>query len=93
MNIHVNPYDDELLAAVSEALNYTPSAEEQIEMRIDSIVRELDELCRLASDPETVDLVEAQKVGIGQIVTRAQLVMSFLLAQKPAGLRMVVNHG
>lgn len=59
------------------------SQEEQMERRIDWIVRELDELCAMAAHADTVDLVDSQKVGIGQIVSRAQLIASFLLARKP----------
>ena len=67
------------------------TAELQIERRVDFVIRELDELCALATNDETVDLVEQQKHSIGLILTRAQLVMSFLLMRKPTGLR-VVRH-
>ncbi|WP_291869713.1 hypothetical protein [Bradyrhizobium sp.] len=59
-------------------------AEVQIEYRIDCIVRELDELCAMANNAETVDLVDAQRIGIGQVISRAQLIQSFLMARKPA---------
>jgi hypothetical protein len=55
----------------------------QIEYRLDAIIRELDEMCGLAANPETVDLIERQRVAVGQILTRAQLVASFLMARKP----------
>jgi hypothetical protein len=67
------------------------SAEEQIERKCDWIVRELDELCALASNSETVDLIEGQRIAVGQIVTRAQLIASFLMARQPSGLRLVKN--
>ena len=57
--------------------------ETQIEYRLDRIIAELDELCAMAANPETVDIVDKQHVGIGQIVSRAQLIASFLLARKP----------
>lgn len=60
------------------------SAEEQIERRCDSIIRELDELCAMAANAETVDLVERERIAVGQIVTRAQLIAAFLMARKPA---------
>jgi hypothetical protein len=59
-------------------------AEVQLEYRIDAVVRELDELCAMANNPETVDLVAGQKIGIGQIISRATLIQSFLMARKPA---------
>lgn len=84
---------DELLAEhqagiVSEAMQ---EPEIQIERRCDFIIRELDELCRLATNAETVDLVEGQKIAIGQIVTRAQLVASFLASRRPSKLQIVSN--
>lgn len=58
-------------------------AETQIEYRLDCIIRELDEMCGLAANPETVDLIEKNRIAVGQIVTRAQLIASFLMGHKP----------
>lgn len=85
------------LEAVSSAMEEfleAETAEVQMERRVDSIIRELDELCAFAANPETVDLVQGQRIGVGQIITRAQLIGSFLMArnQKP-GLRVVQNNG
>ena len=68
------------------------SSETQMERRCDSIIRELDELVAFAANKETVDLVEANRIAIGQIITRAQLIGAFLMARKRAP-RMVVNNG
>lgn len=84
-------YETECLEAVRNAMAGEP-AEIQIEYRIDCVVRELDELCAMANNPETVDLVEGQKIGIGQIISRAQLIQSFLLARQPR-LTVVRNNG
>jgi hypothetical protein len=87
--------DRQMLEAVSRAMEEPAlTAEEQMERRIDSLVRDLDELCKFAANPETVDLVQGQRAGVGQIVTRATLIASFLMAreQKP-GLRVVQNNG
>lgn len=83
------------LEAVSSAMEEFIEAETpevQMERRVDSIIRELDELCAFAANPETVDLVQGQRIGVGQIITRAQLIGSFLMArnQKP-GLRVISN--
>ena len=59
------------------------SSETQMERRCDSIIRELDELVAFAANKETVDLVEANRIAIGQIITRAQLIGAFLMARKP----------
>ncbi len=73
--------DRQLLDAVSEAIKETP--EEALERRLDWIINELDDLCGMASNPGTVDLIEHQRVAVGQIVTRATLVASFLMARQP----------
>jgi hypothetical protein len=39
------------------------TAEIQMERRIDALVRDLDELCAFAANPETVDLVQAHRAG------------------------------
>lgn len=65
------------------------SAEEQIERKVDAMIRELDEFCAMANNPETVDLVESQKVAFGQMALRIQLIMGFLLARKPASFRIL----
>jgi hypothetical protein len=83
---------DQTLVDLTEAMREPVlSAEEQIERKVDSIIRELDELVAMAANPETVDLVEVQRIGVGQIISRAQLIGSFLMS-RPAKLR-VVNNG
>lgn len=79
--------------AVREAISEPVlSSEEQIERKCDGIIRELDELCKLATNPETIDLVDGQKMAVGQMLVRSQLILSFLLEkrQRP-GLRIVQN--
>lgn len=66
------------------------SAEDQIERKCDWIIRELDELCAIAANLETSDLVERQQLAIGQMNTRVTLILSFLAARKP---RLTVVHG
>lgn len=68
------------------------SAEDQIERKIDWLVREMDELCKLANNPETRDLCATQSIGIGQIQFRAGLILTFLDADKPR-LKVVSNNG
>jgi hypothetical protein len=83
---------DLTLEFVSDAMKEPAlSAEEQMERRVDSIIRDLDELIAFAANAETVDLVEGQRIGVGQIVSRAQLVASFLLSRNPNKLRVVSN--
>ena len=66
------------------------SAEEQIERKVDAIIRELDEMCAMATHPETVDLIASQKIAFGQMLVRMQLILSFILASKPA-LKVIRN--
>jgi hypothetical protein len=69
-------------------------AETQIEYRMDCVLRELDEFMAMAANNETVDLIDSNRVLMGQIMTRAQLIGAFLMARntKP-GLRVVKNNG
>jgi len=83
---------EQTLVDVSNALREPIlTAEEQIERKVDSIVRELDELCAMAANSETVDLVDGQRPGIGQIISRAQLIGSFLMARSPNKFRVISN--
>lgn len=59
------------------------SAEEQIERRMDFIIRELDEFCLMATNPETVDLIEGQKRLVGLTAVRARTLALLLLARHP----------
>lgn len=79
---------DEQLDLIIDEMN----ADIQMERRCDSIIRDLDELCAFAANKETVDLVEKQRIAVGQMKTRIDLIASFLLARshKP-GLRVVKN--
>lgn len=80
------------LDLISEAMGEpAETAELQIERRADFIIRELDEFCAMASNTETIDLIEREKIAIGQILTRAQLVASFLMMRHPGKLRIVHN--
>ena len=71
------------MEAVREAMNDPVlTAEEQLERKADWIIRELDELCAMAANKETIDLVEGQRFAIGQMLVRTQLIVGFLLAGK-----------
>jgi hypothetical protein len=81
------------MTAVREAMNDPDlTAEEQLERKCDWLVRELDEIVAMAANKETVDLVEGQRVAVGQIVMRAQLVAAFLMTRQPQ-LKVVQNNG
>lgn len=82
---------DQDLQKIREIMEAGQSAEEQIERRVDFILRELDEFCAMAANSETIDLIEREKIGLGQIITRSQLIASFLMARTAGKLRIVKN--
>jgi hypothetical protein len=57
--------------------------ESQIAQRLNSLISELDELVAMAADPATSSLIEKEKIAVGQVLSRAQLIGSFLLANHP----------
>lgn len=67
-------------------------AEAQIAQRLHSLISELDEFCAMAANPETVDLIEKEKIAIGQVLSRAQLITSFLMSHTPVKMR-TARHG
>ena len=56
---------------------------------INSIVADMDELCAAALRSETAHIVANDKFGIGQIKSRAELVLSFLKAKERPPLKVV----
>lgn len=83
-------FDRQIVENVRLALEEpTLSPVEEMEARVDFIIRELDEFCAMANKPETVDLIESQKIAFGQMMVRVQLIMGFLLARKPTPFRIV----
>lgn len=57
-------------------------AEVQIGYRLDCIVRELDELCKMAANPETADLIETNLAGVAQIFARCKSIAINVAAQR-----------
>lgn len=82
-------YEDQIDAIIDEM-----NTDIQMERKLDSIIRELDELCAFAANKETVDLIERQRMAVGQMQRRIDLIASFLMSHshKP-GLRVVQNNG
>jgi hypothetical protein len=66
--------------------------ESQIAQRLNSLISELDELVAMAAHPETSALIENEKIAVGQIISRAQLIGSFLLANHPRPQLRTVRH-
>ena len=57
-------------------------------MCLNTMISDLDEICALASQPETARLVDGERIAIGQVLTRVQLIASFINQRGP-GLRMI----
>jgi len=66
--------------------------EEDLERRLDFIVRELDECMVLAASTETYPLIEGKAIELSQIQTRIQLIISFIVNHQPTKLR-IINRG
>ena len=66
--------------------------EEDLERRLDFIVRELDECMVLAGSAETYPLIEGKAIELSQIQTRVQLILSFIVNHQPTKLR-IINRG
>jgi peptide deformylase len=62
---------------------------EPVAQSVNSIITALDELMAKAVNSETVGQIAAERIGIGQIRLRAELILSFLDARKPQGLRVI----
>jgi len=69
---------------VAEALK-----EEPVAQSINSILSVMDQLMAKAANPATVNEIAAEAIGIGQIRSRAELILSFLEVRKPQGLRLI----
>lgn len=66
--------------------------EAEIAQRLHAIISELDEFCAMAADLKTSSLIENEKIAIGQIISRAQLIGSFLLANHRRPQLRTVHH-
>lgn len=81
---------DELLDVVRAELG--KSREHQVGSAIQGVFSSLDELIALAASPDTRELVCAERVALGQLLTRCQTLFSFAMATTP-GPKVVVNNG
>lgn len=66
--------------------------EEPAGQSINSILSTMDNLMAKAANPETVNEIAAEAIGIGQIRSRCELILSFLEARKSPKLK-VMNRG
>jgi hypothetical protein len=57
-------------------------AEVQIGYRLDCMVRELDELCLMAANPETADLIETNVAGVAQVYERCKQIALHISARR-----------
>ena len=62
---------------------------EPVSHAIASIIDALDVIAEMALQAENYDEVAAEEIGLGQIISRARLVLRFLDAQQPMHVRLV----
>jgi hypothetical protein len=62
---------------------------EPVSHAIASIIDALDCIAEMALQAENYEEVAAQEVGLGRIISRAQLVLSFLDTHRPRHVRLV----
>jgi hypothetical protein len=66
--------------------------EEELERRLDFIVRELDEFVVMTANRDTYPLIAREAIALGQIQTRVQLVLSYIANHQPVKFR-IIKHG
>ncbi len=64
---------------------------QQLEQRVDYIIRELDEICKMAVNPETSDLIAGRKFELKEIVRRSMRAILLIEARKAAPFRRHSN--
>ncbi len=67
------------------------SPEHKVAMAINGVFASLDELIALAASPDTRAHVCAERIALGQMLTRCQTLCSFALSSKPAPV--LVGYG
>jgi hypothetical protein len=68
-------------------------AQVKLGMSIQQAFSGLDDIMAIAADPNTKHLVLKERVAIGQLVSRAQLIASFMIVSGKPGHLMVVSNG
>lgn len=95
--MHTSFTDSDVLGTFTETVELVrnemeKSLEHQVGLAIQGVFASLDELIALAASPDTRDLVCAERVALGQMLTRCQTLCSFALANTP-GPKVVINNG
>ncbi len=80
----IPPSDGALCQSCRESIE-----EEPMGQSINSILTLLDTYMAMANDPGSAHLIAKEAIGIGQILSRAQLILSFLDARKPPKFTVV----
>ena len=61
---------------------------EPVGQAVNSILMALDIIAGMALKADTYDEVAAEEIALGQIISRAELILSFLDTRKPSKLKM-----
>ncbi len=87
------------MCGADEAYEFPMTESEKAQVRLDMNIQQafsaLDEIMALAADPLTKHLVIKDRIAMHQLVSRAQLIASFVDAARdqPGKIRVVANYG
>jgi hypothetical protein len=56
---------------------------EPVAQMLNSVLMTLDDIAVMANNPDTTDDVVAEEIALGQILSRTQLILSFIRTKRP----------
>ena len=81
--------ESEAIVDLMNKINGVAPAREPVAQALNAVIGALDVVASMALDPQDYDEVAAEKIAIGQIITRAQLILSLVEARDAKPLRRV----
>ena len=88
-----------MCCAADEAYEFPMTEAEKAQVNLDMNIKAafdaLDEIMAIGAGPDTKHLLLKERIAVHQLVSRAQLIASFVEAARdqPGKVRMVVNNG
>ena len=81
--------ESEAIADLMNQINRAAPEREPVAQALNAVIGALDVVASMALDPQDYDEVAAEKIAIGQVITRAQLILSLVEARDAKPLRRV----
>ena len=81
--------ESEAIADLMNQINGAAPEREPVAQALNAVIGALDVVASMALDPQDYDEVAAEKISIGQVITRAQLILSLVEARDAKPLRRV----